>query len=108
LADRKPAEIVRLLSDEEYFRAASLSMKTAKDFVQGEPAQRLEIIAGVTTREAAVNLAKNVAKLLSLTAVRAKNVKLAADNLNVISEVIDNLVQNGNTRAQLTYLALNI
>jgi replication-associated recombination protein RarA len=108
LADRKPAEIVRLLSDEEYFRTASFAMTTAKDFVQGEPAKRLEIVANTTSREAAIVLAKNVAKLLSLTTIRTKDPKSAADNLNTVSEVIDNLTQNGNARAQLMYLALNI
>lgn len=108
LAERKPAEIVRLLTNEEYFRKQSSMMTAAKDFVQGNPAKRLEIIAGITTRDAAISLSKNVAKLLLLTTSRAPNDRVAANNLSVVSDVTENLIQNGNVRAQLTYLALNI
>jgi len=108
LADRKPAEIARLLSNEEYFRTVSSAMGTAKDFVQGTPAKRLEIIANTTARESAIELTKNVAKMLILMIERAKNAKMATNSLNIVSEVIENLVQNGNVRIQLTYLALNI
>ncbi|MCL2280769.1 AAA family ATPase [Candidatus Saccharibacteria bacterium] len=104
LADRKPAEIARLLTDEEYFRTAASEMSTAKDFIQGTPAKRLGIIADITTRETAINLTKNIAKMLLLAAGRTK----IAGNLNVISDTLEHLVQNGNVRAQLTYLALNI
>ncbi|MDR1969981.1 MAG: AAA family ATPase [Candidatus Nomurabacteria bacterium] len=105
LADRKPAEIARLLADEEYFRTTSSAMTLAKDFVQGGPARRLEIIAETITRDAAIDLSENIAKLLLITAGR---VKTATDSLNVVSNVVEHLVQNGNVRAQLTYLALNI
>ena len=100
LGNRRPAEIARLIADEEYFRAAAAVMETAKNFIQGAPTKRLEIVASTTTRETAINLAQNVAKLLLL--------KSATDGLETVSEVIDNLTQNGNVRAQLTYLALNI
>jgi DNA polymerase III delta prime subunit len=108
LGDRRPTEIVRLLGDADYFRATAAAMETAKNFVQGNSAQRLEIVAGTTTRDAAIALAQNVAKLLALAMNRAKNPKTAANYLNAVSEVIDNLYQNGNVRAQLTYLALNV
>jgi DNA polymerase III delta prime subunit len=108
LGDRQPAEITRLLTDEEHFRAAAATMEAAKRFVQGKPAERLAIVANTTTRDAAIKLTQNIAQLLLLTASRAKNPKAAADSLHVVSEVIDRLHQNGNVRAQLTYLALNI
>ncbi|MCL2451504.1 AAA family ATPase [Candidatus Saccharibacteria bacterium] len=108
LGDRRPAEIVRLLTDEEYFDAATALMETAKHFIQGDPAKRLSIVANCTTRDEAILLVQNIAKLLLLSGVAAKNSKAVAHNLHATSEVIDRLAQNGNVRMQLTYLALNI
>jgi DNA polymerase III delta prime subunit len=108
LADRRPAEIVRYLADEEYFRQTATGVELAKKFVQGDIKQRLAIISSVSTRDTAMKLARNVARLLYLTIGRARNGKTAAENLDTAVKVIDNLHQNGNLRAQLTYLALNI
>lgn len=108
LGDRRPAEIARLLTDEEYFRNAAATMETAKNFVQWNVAARLRIVVLTTTREAAVELAENIAKLMMLTITRVKNPKVTADNLTMISNTIDNLTQNGNVRAQLTNLAVNL
>ncbi|MCL2173937.1 AAA family ATPase [Candidatus Saccharibacteria bacterium] len=108
LGERQPAEIVRLLNDEEYFKKVSLAMAAAKDFVQGSPGKRLAIVAGITTRDGAIELGKNVARILLVTADRAKNPKTVAASLNTVSNVVEYLHQNGNIRAQLTYLALNV
>ena len=108
LGNQCPAEIVRLLNDEEYFRAAATSMEIAKKFVQGDVEQRLQITTKITTRESAIELMENIARLLMLTIAKSKNPKNAAENLTTIATTIDNLAQNGNVRAQLTNLALNI
>jgi len=108
LADRKPAEMMRLLTDEDHFRAAAAAVTAAKDFVQGSPATRLEIVAGTTTRQAAIDLTENIAKILMMTAERAKTPNSTAENLHLVAATLDNLNQNGNLRAQLTNLALNL
>ncbi|MCL2037978.1 AAA family ATPase [Candidatus Saccharibacteria bacterium] len=112
LGNRRPAEITRLLTDEEYFRNRASVMNIAKNLVQGSPIDRLKIVADISAgkdaRNAAIELAKNISKLLLLTTPRNKNQKAAAKNLETVSTAIDNLHQNGNVRAQLTHLALNI
>ncbi len=111
LAGKKPAEISRLLINEEYFRATADSMNTAKVFVQGTIIDRLKIVAETSgsksARIDAQNLVKNIAKLLILTLPRNPNQKKASEKLQTISDTIDNLAMNGNVRAQLLNLAVN-
>ena len=112
LGQRKPAEITRLLTNEEYFRERATVMNMAKSFVQGRSIDRLKIVAEVSAgkdaRNAAIELTKSVSQLLLLTMPRSHNQKIASMNLETVSTIIDNLHQNGNVRAQLTNLALNI
>jgi DNA polymerase III delta prime subunit len=110
LADRRPAEISRLISDEAYFREAASEMEAAKLFVQGDIGERLKIVASISGREAAMRFANYVAKLATLVASRADNkrARIAAENLRVLSEAIENLGANGNVRLQLLYLATNM
>jgi len=108
LGDRKPAEIVQLLTDEQYFRDRATAMNTAKNFVAGNIPTRLKTVAATTARETAIDLAQNIAKLITLTAPRVKNPKTVVENLELVSSTIDNLTQNGNVRAQLTNLALGL
>ena len=108
LANRKPAEITRLLTDEEYFRSEVAIMNTAKNFVMGSTVEKLKIVVATTTREAAIELTENVAKLFMLTAPKAKSPEATVGKFSVIATTIENLVQNGNVRAQLLNLALHI
>ena len=69
---------------------------------------RLEIVSGISGREQAAELARNLAKLMTITAGQAQHAKQLPARLKTISAVLDNLKQNGNVRAQLLFLALNI
>ena len=108
LGERKPAEIVRLLTDEQYFRDKAAVMNTAKKFIQGSVAEKLKIVVATTARETAIELAQNIAKLLILTAPKSKNPKMIAESLSILTKTIENLTQNGHVKTQLLNLALNI
>lgn len=108
MANGHPAEIVRLVTDETHFRNRVDSIEKAKLFLTGSPIERLEIIAGITNRDLATELAYNLAKLTTLTAGQAQNINWLPSRLEAISSALDNLKQNGNTRTQLLFLALNI
>lgn len=108
MASGHPAEIVRLVTDEAYFRSRADSIEKAKLFLTGTPVDRLEIVAGIASRDLATELAYNLAKLTTLTADQAQSINWLPSRLEVISRVLDSLKQNGNTRAQLLFLALNI
>ena len=108
MANGYPAEIIRLVTDEAHFRSKAESIEKAKLFLTGSTMDRLEIISGIGNRELAAELARNLAKLTILTAGQAHHVKQLPVKLETISGVLDNLKQNGNTRAQLLFLALNI
>ena len=105
LAGNLPAEMSRLLADETYFRQVAGQMETAKNFVASPVCARLEIIAENTSRDSAQTLTRNIAKILlthSTGDVRT------ADQLATLAAVTENLAANGNTRAQLMHLALNL
>ena len=108
LGERKPAEIVRLLTDEQYFRDKAAVMNTAKNFIQGSVAEKLKIVVTTTTRETAIELTQNIAKLLILTAPKSKNPKMVSESLEFLTKTIENLTQNGHVKTQLLNLALNI
>jgi len=110
LAASRPAEIYRLNGDEQYFRAVASSVETAKNFLQSKEFGRLKIVAETNSRDGAITLVKNVAKLLTLTAAKTetKNANRTAANLQLVSTTLDNLAQNGNARAQLMNLAINL
>ncbi|MDR0957256.1 MAG: AAA family ATPase [Candidatus Nomurabacteria bacterium] len=104
LATGKPAEMTRLLTDEQYFRDSAATMETAKTFLQGSMAQRLKTVVTTTTHDDALILVQNIAKLVILMAQKIKN---PAEKLNLISATIENLSANGNVKTQLLNLALN-
>ena len=108
IAGGYPAEIIRLVTDEAYFRVKAESIEKAKLFLTGKMMDRLEIVSGISGREQAAELARNLAKLMTITAGQAQHAKQLPARLKTISAVLDNLKQNGNVRAQLLFLALNI
>jgi DNA polymerase III delta prime subunit len=110
LGQNFPAEISRLLQDDEYFHARAARMANAKQFLQGNLAERLRIVTENTTRDAARELTAEIARLILLSLPKADPrtaAKLTA-NLAVAHDVIANLTANGNSRAQLLYLATNL
>jgi SpoVK/Ycf46/Vps4 family AAA+-type ATPase len=107
LASGRPAEIQRLLTDEQYFQNQAKINQTAKLFLSGNQLERLTIIAAIKTRPQAIDLATAVTNLLGFMLTRQVE-SIAVQRLAVATTVLDNLTSNGNIKIQLMYLALNM
>jgi MoxR-like ATPase len=103
MAKGLPAEISRLVEDELYFRTQAGQFADIKQFVNSNTHQRLVAVSKLKTRDEALNFVSNLARITSLTATKTGD----ASNLTLLSDVIERLSQNGNLKAQLTYLANN-
>lgn len=95
-----PAEASRLMNDEIYFRTKSKLYEDAKKYLSGNVYEKLAVVPTFKNREEAINFLLVVSKLAQIKLSKPKS-------LQVLGEVLDNLSQNGNTKAQLTYLATN-
>ena len=109
MANRRPALIKRLTSDDNFFASESSSMQIAKEFMQNVVSRRMEIIDALPDKESATSLCHDLAQLvISLaSAGRLKNSQKVASQLLLLSETADRLTNNGNLRLQLTNLAIN-
>jgi len=109
MANRRPALIKRLTSDDNFFASESSSMQVAKEFMQNAVSRRMEIIDALPGKESATSLCHDLAQLvISLaSAGRLKNSQKVASQLLLLSETADRLTNNGNLRLQLTNLAIN-
>ena len=109
MANRRPALIKRLTSDDNFFASESSSMQVAKEFMQNAVSRRMEIIDALPDKESATSLCHDLAQLvISLaSAGRLKNSQKVASQLLLLSETADRLTNNGNLRLQLTNLAIN-
>ena len=104
LAAGRPAEITRLLADDEYFRAQARQFEAAKKFISGKTYDRLALVPTLKTRAEAINFVQALARLVVILSDKQPR----ANDLAVISDVLDNLHQNGNIKAQMTYLAISL
>lgn len=100
IANGLPAEIQRLSEDDVYFRAKSRLYEQAKAYLSGGIYEKLITIPKLKTREEAIDFLLVVSRLAQMKSQNAKS-------LETLSTAIDNLSQNGNIKAQLTYLATN-
>lgn len=109
MANRRPALIKRLTSDDNFFASESSSMQIAKEFMQNAVSRRMEIIDALPDKESATSLCHDLAQLvISLaSAGRLKNSQKVTSQLLLLSETADRLTNNGNLRLQLTNLAIN-
>lgn len=109
MANRRPALIKRLTSDDNFFVSESSSMQITKEFMQNAVSRRMEIIDALPDKESATSLCHDLAQLvISLaSAGRLKNSQKVASQLLLLSETADRLTNNGNLRLQLTNLAIN-
>ena len=109
IADRRPAQIIRLLADSEGdFERQSMLVSLAKEFLQGSVSRRLEIVNEITEREVGVQYCNNLSKLLRVTsASKVANPHQLAARLDLIDKTATNLSATGNVKIQLTNLALN-
>ena len=106
LANNLPAEMTRLVKDEEYFRERSGEFTSAREFVADDVKARLAIVAKITSRNEAIDLVNNVAKILTI--VVARDARKLAANATLISAILDNLSANANVKTQLLALAANL
>ena len=109
MANRRPALIKRLTSDDNFFVSESSSMQIAKEFMQNAVSRRMEMLDALPDKESATSLCHDLAQLvISLaSAGRLKNSQKVASQLLLLSETADRLTNNGNLRLQLTNLAIN-
>ncbi len=108
-ADRRPAEIKRLLTNSGEFDELTKSMQAAKEFLQGNVSKRLTLIDGIADKDAAIQLCRDVAKLVGTLAAggRMSNGIQVSRQLDLLAVTVDRLTANGNQRLQLVNLAVN-
>lgn len=108
-ADRRPAEIKRLLTNSGEFDELTKSMQVAKEFLQGNVSKRLALIDGIADKDAAIQLCRDVAKLVGTLAAsgRMSNGIQVSRQLDLLAVTVDRLTANGNQRLQLVNLAVN-
>lgn len=103
-----PAQISRLLSDEEYLRSQTSSMTLAREFLQSSTYQRLALLRPyMSDREGSINLIKSI----SLVVLAMLNRQISAssiESLDLIADTIDRLEQNSNVRIQLMKLSFSL
>jgi DNA polymerase III delta prime subunit len=103
IASGRPAEICRLSGDDAYFHNLSRQFERAKSYLKASAYERLKLVSEIKNRDEAVEFVKALAHLSELLAAKSNQ----AGRLAVLSSVLDNLVNNGHLKAQLTFLALN-
>ena len=106
LADSLPAEMTRLIINEECFRERSDEFKRAREFISGDRSMQLAIASQITKRAEAISLVNDVAKILVTVATRDTQ-KFIAD-VTLISITLDNLAANASVKAQMLSLAANL
>lgn len=108
MADGLPAEIYRLSQDEMYFRDMVNVMEMSKKFLTSDTIERLKTVTVIKNQAEAIRFIETLAKMVTFNVQDQKSAQLVATKMKILSEVIDNIKQNGNLKIQLTYLALNL
>jgi DNA polymerase III delta prime subunit len=101
MADKLPAEIQRLTTDDDYFRAQSHKFEVIKKFINADTYQRLIAISQLKTRDEALDFLDGLARVTAFVATQ----KSQGERFTTLSETIERVHRNGNLKAQLTYLA---
>ncbi|MDR1300669.1 MAG: hypothetical protein LBK50_03085 [Candidatus Nomurabacteria bacterium] len=83
----------------------SLDTTEARKWLDSSIYERLIAIAKIKKRDEAVEFVRNIAQPLPQLATENPKLVKSAD---IISTTLDNLIQNGNVKAQLTNLAINL
>ena len=97
IAGGRPAEITRLIQDDEYFRSASERMKLVRTLLEGSRYQRLIGVASLKSITKSECLALIDSMLLVLQRNPSSNIEFIARLLKAYERVIS----NGNPRLQL-------
>ncbi|HEY0965458.1 MAG TPA: AAA family ATPase [Candidatus Saccharimonadales bacterium] len=97
IASGLPAELVRLGTDDEYFRVRSERIKLAKDLVEGSTSQRLSILLkNPVSRDEAIATIKQIIELLELNPQTSSVMRIKK-----LLQTLDRLQAGGHVRLQL-------
>ena len=107
LASGRPAELIRLSSDNDYFNKQALTIADARQLLQASMYERLSVVKKYTDRESALQLLVTTSNLLGFSLLKQKN-HHAADLLPHFSETIDHIVANGHVRTHLMHLVTKL
>lgn len=107
LAGGRPAELVRLSTDPEYFASQVSVVTDARTFLQASTYDRLKVIKKYTDRTGALSFLATCAKLLTFSLLKQRNVT-AADNMEVFDLVMKRIEANGHVRTHLMYLVTKL
>lgn len=102
-----PAEITRLVGEEEYFNTRSASIREAREFIQASVYQKLVTSYKIgNDRIKATNLLSDAAHITELSIKQKPDPKLVGLLSNIILAQ-EKLLADGNIRSQLLRLAVN-
>lgn len=105
LAARRPALLKQLIADRELLEQRGAQMRQARSFIQGPMRVRLTIVYKMKDRTEAMQLCKDIALMLEVQLSRQLTL---ARQLDLVTEAAEAVAANGNIRAQLLNLALNL
>lgn len=104
LASGLPAELMRLLADEEYFARRTAHMRDARRFLEGDQYTRLVLAKQYgADRTLALEFLGAVSKMLAYTLFTQQQTSHIS-SLEIIEEVVERLHRNAHVRTQLLYL----
>lgn len=104
LASGRPAELHRLIDDQELFTRSSQFVVDARAILSGSPYDRLVRLAAYNDRSAAQQLVRTLAQIVAFSLVSTSNERLVA-SAEVLEQTLDNLAHNGHVRTQLMAMA---
>lgn len=110
LAERQPAEIMRLIDSANDLEAKAHVMDLAKRFIAGKLSTRLELIDQIKDKDEGISLCQSVASLVYLLSSRPNatvSPLTISSELQLLADTVDRLRGNGNLRLQLVNLAVN-
>lgn len=107
LASGRPAELVRLATDREYFASQSVVVTDARTFLQTDDYARLTVIKKYTDRTAALKFLSMCAQLLTYSLLKQRNYSVA-DVMETLEIVMKRIEANGHVRTHLLYLVTKL
>lgn len=107
LGSGRPAILLKLATDPEYFAAQAAAAKDAREFIQSSTYKRLIICSSyMNDRGRAADFLAMLGIVL-YHMIKKDPASVAASRLTAVGETLDGLQQNINARLALTYIALS-
>lgn len=107
LAAGKPAELVRLAGDEEYFKARVEVVSKARSFLEADTYGRLIAIKSLTDRAGALSFLTTCADLLTYGFIRQHNLA-ASQGMDELDEAMERIESGGHVRTQLLHVVTKL